>query len=109
MKRPIKKFVYLLALFIILSGCQNVKDGLTGKKKSNSDEFLIEKKNPLTLPPEYGDLPKPKSSKDEGEIDQDNNLETILRKQSNETKKESGTKKSSTSLEKSIIEKIRKN
>jgi hypothetical protein len=109
MKRPFKKFVYLLALFIILAGCQNVKDGLTGNKKSNSDEFLVEKKNPLTLPPEYGDLPKPKSSEDEGEINEDNNLESILGKQSNKPRKKLETKQSSSSLEKSIIEKIRKN
>ena len=38
---------------LILVGCQSVKDGLTGKRANNSDEFLIEKKNPLVMPPEY--------------------------------------------------------
>ena len=109
MKIRFKNFVYLLSLFIILSGCQNVKDGLTGVKKSNSDEFLVEKKNPLTQPPEYGDLPKPISSEDTDEINEENNLENILGKQSNEVKKKSNKKQTSSSLEKSIIDKIRKN
>ena len=47
MKYPFKQFIYLLAVFFILSGCQNVKDGLTGKKRSNSDEFLVEKKKSI--------------------------------------------------------------
>ena len=29
------------------------------KKKNNSDEFLLEKKIPLVLPPNYGELPLP--------------------------------------------------
>ena len=109
MKTSFKNLIYLLSLFLILSGCQNVKDGLTGVKKSNSDEFLVEKKNPLILPPEYGNLPKPTSSEDSDEINEENNLENILGKQSNESKKQSNTKQTSSSLEKSIIYKIRKN
>ena len=68
MKIRFKNFVYLLSLFIILSGCQNVKDGLTGVKKSNSDEFLVEKKNPLVLPPEFDKLPEPKKA---GQIEEE--------------------------------------
>ena len=109
MKYLFKQFIYLLTVFSILSGCQNVKDGLTGNKRSNSDEFLVEKKNPLTLPPEYENLPKPKSSEDYNETDEENNLESILGKQSNKIKKQSKVKQTSSSLEKSIIEKIRKN
>ena len=38
------KIKLLLLLFILLSSCQAVKDGLTGKKNNNSDEFLVKKK-----------------------------------------------------------------
>ena len=50
----------VLISFFILS-CQSVKDGLSGKKRENSDEFLVQKKNPLVLPPKYLELPEPKS------------------------------------------------
>ena len=38
------KFLIYILMFIILSGCQNVKDTLSMKKKKSYDEFLIEKK-----------------------------------------------------------------
>ena len=53
MKKLTKHIFYLLITIFFLGGCQSVKEGLTGQKKSNSDEFLIEKKNPLILPPKF--------------------------------------------------------
>ena len=49
-------------LLAFLSSCEtmgSVKRGLTGEKKQSTDEFLIQKKNPLILPPDYDDLPTP--------------------------------------------------
>ena len=44
-------------------GCQSLKDGLEGNKKSKTaEEFLIEKKNPLVLPPDFEELPEPSQS-----------------------------------------------
>ena len=59
-------------VFIFLNACQAAKDGLTQKKRSNADEFLVEKKNPLVLPPSFDDLPTPDDSK----IKQQNNNKT---------------------------------
>ena len=55
-------FKFVLSIIIVLSymsGCGTVKEGFVGTKKKNSDEFLIQKKNPLILPPEFENLPKP--------------------------------------------------
>ena len=48
-----KNLFCLFTILFALGACQNVLDGLTGKKKSNSDVFLVQKKNPLVLPPEF--------------------------------------------------------
>ena len=58
-----KKFFFIiLVFFIYLTGCQSIKDGLEGNKKTkSSEEFLIQKKNPLVLPPDYSKLPLPKN------------------------------------------------
>ena len=37
----------------------SVKRGLTGAKADSTDEFLVKKKDPLILPPDYENLPNP--------------------------------------------------
>ena len=54
----IKNF-FLLVVVLLLYSCQSVKDALTGKKYESSDEFLVIKKNPLVLPPDFQSLPEP--------------------------------------------------
>ena len=112
MKSLSKNLFYLFLVLIALSACQSVKDGLTGTKKSTSDEFLVEKKNPLVLPPEFGKLPVPNTIVDS---DQDNNsddevdLRVILGKGKTLIKTDSKKQTTNNSLEKSIIEKIKNN
>ena len=53
------KKLFLLLIIISLYSCQSVKDALSGKKYESSDEFLVIKKNPLVLPPDFNELPKP--------------------------------------------------
>ena len=57
-----KKFNLLFILgiiLIVLSGCNTLKEGFTNPKKNSSDEFLVEKKSPLVMPPEFNELPIP--------------------------------------------------
>ena len=65
MKMKKNKFELLIffGLLFLLSSCQSAKEGLTGGKKDNTDEFLVQKKNPLVLPPDYNDLPLPQDQK----------------------------------------------
>ena len=63
------KNYFFLIILIFLSSCQNVKDALTGKKYEDSDEFLVIKKNPLVLPPNFNDLPTPKDVADTTQIE----------------------------------------
>ncbi len=100
-----RKIIFLLLLLCLVSGCQSLRDGLEGNKKSKSaEEFLIEKKNPLVLPPDYSKLPEPseKNTDENNEFD----LQKILK--TPETKKQSENVVNQ-SLKKSIIDKIKKN
>ena len=111
--KTLKKFIIVSLAFIFFNGCQNVKDGLSMKKKNNTDEFLVEKKNPLVLPPDYENLPRPETlvtGKDESiEIDKDFDIEKILGKTSTQNKSNNNTKSKDTSLGVSIMKKIKKN
>ena len=57
--------IFLISLItLFLSSCGTIKEGFTNQKKNNSDEFLVEKKSPLIMPPDYDKLPIPKSEQE---------------------------------------------
>ena len=90
-----------------MSGCQSLRDGLEGNKKSKSaEEFLINKKSPLVMPPDYSKLPLPENNSNQNEKSQDFDLKKVLEKNSNNQKGKTQTNKS---FQKSIIEKIKTN
>ena len=110
MKKVYKHILSLLLIIFSLIGCQSIKDGLTGQKKNNSDEFLVKKKNPLVLPPKFGELPKPKTlTKQEKFIEEEIDLKVILTNQKNIKNPTSANNSLNKSLEKNILEKIKKN
>ena len=106
-----KRFnIYLFSIFIsiFLSSCGSVKEGFSSQKKNNSDEFLVEKKSPLLMPPDYNELPIPNSENvnDNKENDQIKNLIT----NSDNTKIVlDNTNDSSDSIENLILSKIKNN
>ncbi len=106
-----KKIKSLTAIFLsllLLNACSIVAEGLGAKKKKGSDEFLIEKKAPLVLPPSFGELPEPGAKKDRKIVSTEDNISSIEDMINQDTLIEASTKKSDSnnSVEKSIIEKI---
>ena len=104
-----KKIILLLFSILFLFSCSGAKDVLQGKKRSDtSDEFLVEKKNPLTVPPDINELPVPL---DQEEQDQANNQEDIdikkvlINDENQDTNTESNNGNQN-SLEESILERI---
>ena len=75
MEKIFKISIYLSFILIGMSGCQGLKDGLEGNKKSkSSEEFLINKKSPLVMPPDYSKLPLPENNSNQNEKSQDLSL-----------------------------------
>jgi len=102
-----KRILSLLVLFFLLSACENLEKGL-GMRKDVPNEFLIEKRNPLTMPPNFDLLP-PDSTNQNNQKDEKDNLKEIFNKNLGKDKKNEGINKeiNSESLEKSILEKIK--
>tara|TARA_B100000886_G_scaffold294803_1_gene221389 strand:+ start:50 stop:361 length:312 start_codon:yes stop_codon:yes gene_type:complete len=100
-----KNFLLIIFLFTLCS-CQGVKDALSGKKYENSDEFLVIKKNPLVLPPNFNELPTPKDVADITQIENiENEIEDLLSSvKNNEEILESS---SSSDTEDFVLEKIK--
>ena len=97
-----KKIIYIL-LLIFLASCaesfDSIKRGLTGQKKNSADEFMVKKKDPLILQPDYENLPVP----DEGDalLEESSIFENVL-----ETDDET-VQTNSKSVETSILKKIK--
>ncbi|MEI6170234.1 MAG: DUF3035 domain-containing protein [Pseudomonadota bacterium] len=102
-----KKILGLFALIILLNSCENVKKGL-GMQKDAPDDFLIEKRNPLTMPPNFDLLPPDSIVQEDKKNDKDS-LKEMFNKNVDGKKEVEPNKKenSSGSLEKSILDKVR--
>jgi hypothetical protein len=102
-----KKTIFLMMLIFLVTSCadswSNVKRGLTGAKQKSTDEFLVQKKDPLILPPDFDSLPSP-SDRDEA-IEEMSSFEKTF-KQESETEITDSSAESS--AEDSILKQIRK-
>ena len=92
------KFLILILITFLLTSCA----GMGTKRSDKSDEFLVEKKNPLVMPPDIKDLPLPKEKIENEE--NENDFKEILK--SNSDSSQTPSDQSSNSIEESIIKKI---
>ena len=102
-----KKILSLFVLIFLFNSCQSLEKGL-GFRKDIPDEFLVEKRNPLVMPPNYDLLPLDSVTQTK-QNDEKDNLKKILNKNTEKSTKENEINKGtdSRSLEKSILEKIK--
>ena len=99
-----KKAISLIIISLFVASCGDtlsaVKRGITGEKQKAGDEFLVQKKDPLILPPDFESLPLP----DEAIADEEEEIlsleKTFNKNNSNENDDESS------SAEESILKQI---
>jgi len=102
------KFSILLILStILLSNCSSVQKAFDPQNKNTSEEFLVEKKSPLSMPPSFEELPIPSNQKIDKE-NQTNNIESLITKKNNDTEKLENVE-SDKDFEQSILDKIKNN
>ena len=96
----LNKYIIIILSVLFISGCNSVKETLTGAKKDNTDEFLIKKKESLILPHNFDEMPVPQREIMDVKVQNENiDFSSILTKSKN--KKKIIIKKGN-SLEKSI-------
>ena len=98
----------LLILLLFLYSCGSVGEALQGKKRSDQgDEFLIDKKNPLSMPPDFDKLPKPGEANVKSTKDIENDQSNIKNLLKNSNDQSISNTSESTSIESSILKKIK--
>ena len=99
------KKIFLIMSSALLVSCQSMgeaKKVLSNEKIKTTDEFLVKKRKPLILPPDYNKVPKP-GTKTNNEVNQDEKLKRMIK-----SNKKTNIESTSSSTEKSILNKIRK-
>ena len=101
-----KNINFLLIILITLASCASVEEAgkvLRNEKIKTTDEFLVKKREPLVLPPDYENVPKPGTTSQAKE-----NEEEKIKKILKVPEKETSNTKNQNSIEKSILDKIKK-
>jgi hypothetical protein len=83
-----------------------VQQAFDPQNKNTSEEFLIEKKSPLSIPPSFEELPVPSNEKVDEES-QLKNIESLIGEKNGDEKLE--TVESDQNFEQSILDKIKNN
>ena len=104
----IKIIAQMFFIIVFLASCQSAKNALTGKQQqSKGEEFLVEKKNPLVVPPDFDGLPIPEQDVNSVKISAENegNFEKLLKERN--ISGTTNTNNSSNTTEESILKKIK--
>ena len=101
-----KKYILIILIFNFLQSCSSVSEGFKLKKGNTGDEFLVEKKNPLVLPPNFNELPEPGKTEISNKNTEVSFEEKILNNAKNENSDENI---SANSTEELILKNIKKN
>ena len=102
------KIIILSNLFLFLLSCGTVKEGFSNQKKNNSDEFLVEKKTPLVMPPNYNELPEPKINQQEIK-EEKNPIKSLIIQEEEDDLNDNEIDNKEKKLEDSLLEKIKEN
>ena len=104
-----KVVVLFILILTTLNSCGTVKEAFSTQKKNSTDEFLVEKKNPLKLPPDFDELPIPNQDSDEQNNDEDELKELLITSEDSKKEKSESSESKNVSLEKQLLEKIKQN
>ena len=107
--KKIRLIILISTLLITFQSCGSIKDGFRSQKKNSTDEFLVEKKSPLVMPPEYNELPTPKINEDEDNLESKDSSSDIEKLITNNDVKIDNSLKKNENFENSIIDQIKKN
>ena len=109
--KTITNILIIFTISLFLLSCSDSLKGFKLKKKSTSgDEFLIQKKDPLVLPPDFSRLPNPDEEVKEkrGEDVNESQIEMVFKKDNSDVQENENSNPSDSGLKKSILKKIQK-
>ena len=107
--KKINKTLTFLITILILSSCSTVQEGFSSQKKKSVDEFLVEKKSPLVMPPDFDELPLPDKDVQTIEKSDEKNIKSLILNNESSADNEKSNSNQNIDFENLIIDKIKKN
>ncbi len=102
------KLITIIISVLLLKSCGTVKEGFSSQKKDSLDEFLVEKKSPLVMPPDFNELPFPQQINQVTAKEEDKDIRSLMT-DNKDKGQETQNINQNTNFENSIIEKIKNN
>ena len=106
--KKINILLILLISILIFNSCTTIKEGFRSQKKNSTDEFLVEKKSPLIMPPEFNELPIPDNNQ-KSENNEETDIKKLITNNENSSIENENSSNQNTNFENSILEKIKNN
>ena len=100
--------IFVGIISLLLSSCSTVKKAFDPERKNSSEEFFVEKKSPLSMPPEFDELPVPQSSIEENE-DQSEDIKILITDKNSNQSQIDEIEGLDISFEELILDKIKNN
>ena len=102
------KIICLLIFALLIANCSTAKKAFINQKKNSTDEFLVEKKSPLVMPPDYNELPLPNADSNQLESDE-NSIKDLVSSNESTTDNLKNIKNGSAGIEESLLDKVKNN
>ena len=107
--KKISKILILSIFIITLNSCGSVREGFTNSKKKSTDEFLVKKKSPLVMPPDFEELPIPGNENQKQKNNENLEIKSLITGSDNKSSNSQNSSNQNTTTENSILEKIKNN
>ena len=106
--KKIFKLTTIIISILALNSCGTIREGFSSQKKNSIDEFLVEKKSPLVMPPDFNELPLPQQTNQATENEGKNDIKSLITEKK-DLDSDSQNTNQNTNFENSILEKIKNN
>ena len=106
--KKIFKLTTIIISILALNSCGTIREGFSLQKKDSIDEFLVKKKSPLVMPPDFNKLPLPKQSNQITEGEEEVDIKTLLT-DNKDPDLDNQNSNQNTNFQNSIIEKVKNN
>ena len=106
--KKIFKLTIIIISILALNSCGTIREGFSSQKKNSIDEFLVEKKSPLVMPPDFNELPLPQQTNQSSQNEETTDIKSLLT-ENKDTNLDNQNTNQNINFEKSILEKIKNN